>query len=270
MPLPRFSDVRVGRRLGLAFGTVGALMLVSTGAGLSAVGEQRDLAEQVSAVDGVLADAETARFQIADVTGWQGLVLADVAAYGPAVALAPDAYNRSGMLEAKEGVYDWLDTVDTSAMSLAEREAFDRLRPAWDNYFRWDDQVVAWLSAGTHESYLATMESINGGEAGEGYGIVLDLADGIQASAQDRAEDLRRQQDQAQTRATVLLSVVGALAVVLAALLAVLTARSVTRPLRQVRAALDAAAQGDLTVESGVDRRDELGQMAASVAAMQT
>ncbi|SFQ03172.1 HAMP domain-containing protein, partial [Geodermatophilus dictyosporus] len=269
MPLPRLSDVRVGRRLCLAFGAVGLLVLVSAGAGLSAVGEQRDLAEELSAVDGVLADAETARFQIADVTGWQGLVMADVAAYGPAVALAPDAYNRAGMLEAKAAVYEWLDQVDTSAMDATEREAFEELRPAWDNYFRWDDQVVEWLSAGTPESFLTTMESINGGEAGEGYGIVLGLADTVQASAQERAADLRRQQDAAQTRATALLSVVGVLAVLVAAGLSVLAARSVVRPLRQVRSALDAAAQGDLTVDSGVSRGDEVGEMAASLAAMQ-
>ena len=66
----RLSNVRVGRRLGLAFGAVGTLVLVSAGAGLSAVGEQRDLAEQVKAVEGVVQDAETARFQIAEnITG---------------------------------------------------------------------------------------------------------------------------------------------------------------------------------------------------------
>ena len=269
MNLHRLSNLRVGRRLGLAFGAVGALVLVSAGAGLSAVGEQRDLAEELSAVDGVLADAETARFQIADVTGWQGLVLADVAAYGPEVALAADAYNRNGMLEAKQGVYDWIDAVDTSPMSAAEKAAFDQLRPAWDNYFTWDDQVVAWLSMGTHESYVTTMESINGGEAGEGYGIVLDLADTIQASANDRAAQLRVDQDRAQTQATVLLSVVGVLAVVLAAMLALLAARSVVRPLRRVQAALDAAGQGDLTFVTGVTQRDEVGEMAASLAVMQ-
>jgi methyl-accepting chemotaxis protein len=268
--MPRLSNLRVGRRLGVAFGAVGALVLLSAGAGLSAVGEQHDLAGKISAVDGVLRDSGTARFQIADVTGWQGLVLADVAAYGPAVALAPDAYNRSGMLKAKKGVYDWLDAVDTSAMSPKELAAFNKLRPAWDNYFHWDDQVVAWLSEGTHESYVSTMESINGGDAGAGYGIVLDLADTIQKSATQRAAALRVQQGDAQTRATILLSVVGAAAVVLAALLALLGARSVVRPLRRVQAAIDAAGRGDLTVDAGVTQRDEVGEMAASLATMQT
>jgi methyl-accepting chemotaxis protein len=265
----RLSNLRVARRLALAFGAVGALVVVSAGAGLVAVAEQRALAEDISAVERVVRDAETARFQIADVTGWQGLVVSDAAIYGPEVALADDAYNRSGLLESKAGIYTWLDEVDTSGMSAEEKATFDQLRPAWDNYFSWDDQVVEWLSAGTAEGNTTAMGSINGGEAGEGYGIIIGLADDIQASARERAAQLRTEQDDAQRSAAVLLSVVGGLAVVLSALLAVLAARSVVRPLRRVRESLDAAGRGDLTVDSGVTQRDEVGEMAASLAAMQ-
>ena len=133
MHAPYLSSLRVGQRLGLAFGTVGLLVVATAGAGLAAVEEQRSLAEELSGVDGVLAAAETARFQIADVTGWQGLVVADAATFGPEAALADDAYNRSGLLESKAAIYEWLEDVDTSAMSSGERRAFDRLRPAGDD-----------------------------------------------------------------------------------------------------------------------------------------
>ena len=65
---------------------------------------RRRIADDLSAADVVVQEAESARFQIADVSGWQGLVMADVAVLGPEVALAPDAYNRSGLLETKEAV----------------------------------------------------------------------------------------------------------------------------------------------------------------------
>ena len=265
----RLSNVRVGRRLGLAFGAVGALVVLSAGAGLSAVAEQRDLAQRLSAADGVLQEAESARFQIADVSGWQGLVMADVAAFGPAVGLSPDAYNRAGMLESKGAVYAWLEGVDTSAMDADEKATWAELKPAWDNYFAMDDQVVAWVSDGSAAGFRTAVESINGGDAGEGYGIVLDIADRLEASADERADQLREDQQQAQERATVLLVAVGALALVLSALLATLAARSVVIPLRRVKASLDAAAHGDLTVASGVSRGDEVGDMAGSLATMQ-
>lgn len=199
MSTHRLSHLRVGRRLGLAFGAVGALVLVSTGVGLSAVAEQRDIAQDLSAADGVLQEAESARFQIADVSGWQGLVMADVAAFGPAVALSPDAYNRAGMLESKDAVHAWLDGVDTSAMDADEKAAWAELEPAWDNYFAMDDQVVAWVSDGSAEGFRTAVESINGGEAGEGYGIILDIADRLETSAEARAERLRSDQTQARS-----------------------------------------------------------------------
>jgi len=269
VPLPRLSDVRVGRRLGLAFGAVGTLVVVCAGTGLSAVGEQRDLAAELSGADAVLAYAETARFQIADVTGWQGLVVADATTFGPAAALDPDAYNRSGLLDAKDGVYAWLDDVDTAAMDADEAAAFAELRPAWDNYFTWDDQVVAWLTQGTPQGYRTALESINGGEAGEGYGIVLDVAERIQASAAERADALRQEQEEAQERATFLLTAVGLLALVLAVLCAVLVGRSIVRPLRQVQGVAGRLAADDLTARTGVDRQDKVGQLAQALDAAQ-
>jgi methyl-accepting chemotaxis protein len=263
------SDTRVGRRLGLAFGAVGVLVAVSAATGLSAVAEQRDLAVELSRADAVLADAETARFQIADVTGWQGLVVADAVTFGPQAALAPDAYNRAGLLDSKDAVYAWLDEVDTSAMDADEARAFAELRPAWDNYFTWDDQVVRWLSEGTPQGNRAALESINGGEAGEGYGMVLDLADRIQASATERGDRLRAEQEAAQGRATALLVAVGVLAVLLAGLCALVVGRSVVRPLRRVQALAARLAAGDLTESTGVRQRDEVGQVAAALDAAQ-
>ncbi|TYP80445.1 methyl-accepting chemotaxis protein, partial [Blastococcus xanthinilyticus] len=265
----RFGNIRVGRRLGLAFGAIGGLVLLSAGAGLLAVSEQREIADDLTAVGGVLQEAETARFQIADVSGWQGLVLTDVAAFGPQVGLASDAYNRAGLLESKKAVYEWLDGVDTDAMDADEKAAWSELRPAWDFYFEMDDQVVAWISDGSPEGFRTAVESINGGEAGKGYGIILDIADRVETSAGERVEQLQVDQLDAQERATVLLGVVGALAVVLAALLAVTVSRSVVRPLGRVTGALEALAKGDLTVEPHVRTRDEVGRMAAALTTAQ-
>jgi methyl-accepting chemotaxis protein len=266
----RLSNLRVGRRLGVAFGAVGALVLLSVGTGLQAVSEQHDLAQQAVAADRVVADAETMKFQIADATGWQGYYLADVAAYGPEAGLADDGYNRAGFLESKKNLYAWLDSVDTTAMNTAERAKFRKLRPAWDEFFRWDDQVVAWVRPGGQAALATAMDSINGGDAGAGYGKVMDLAEAISSSATHRLADVHRHQSAAQHRATLVLSVTGGLAVVLAMLLALLAARSVVRPLRRVQAALVAAGRGDLTFDTGVTQRDEVGEMAASLAAMQT
>jgi methyl-accepting chemotaxis protein len=129
----RVRDLGIRTRLGLAFGGIGLLVVACAAGGVSAVGQQRELAEQGAAVDAVIRDAETMRFQIADATGWQGFVLADVASFGPEAALADDSYNRAGFLDSKASIYAWLDALDTTAMTTAEKAQVDALRPAWDS-----------------------------------------------------------------------------------------------------------------------------------------
>ncbi|SCX44006.1 methyl-accepting chemotaxis protein [Klenkia marina] len=258
-------DLRLRTRLGLAFGAVAGLLLGCAVGGVAAVAQQRHLAEQVSAVDGVLRNAETMRFQIADATGWQGFVLADVAAFGPEQALADDAYNRAGFLDSKATVYAWLDGVDTDAMDATERAAFDQLRPAWDSYFAWDDQVVEWVRPGTQAGLATAQTSINGGEAGEGYTVVLGLADTIAGSAQGRLDGLAAAQAAAQDRATWLLWAAGLGGLLLAALLAWRTTRGLVRPLDRVRQVAEGIGAGDLTRRTGLTSGDEMGRAGAAL-----
>ena len=139
----------IGRRLGTAFGAVSLLVLLSGVIGFVSSQTARGYGERIAAAETVARDAETARFQIADLTGWQGLVFSDAMVYGPDVALAPDAYNRSGMLESKDAVYAWLDELDTSGMTPEEAAAFAGRRAAWGDLVAWGAKVVDWRAAGT-------------------------------------------------------------------------------------------------------------------------
>src|SRR5689334_20003705 len=140
-----WRDLRIRTKLGLAFGVLSALVVGTAIGGIVAIGQQKALAQQIGTVDAVIADAETMKFQIADATGWQGLYIDDVAAYGPAKGLAGDDYNRAGLLQNKKDTYAWLDAADTSGMTAAERSRFAKVRPAWDSFFQWDDHVGAWI-----------------------------------------------------------------------------------------------------------------------------
>jgi methyl-accepting chemotaxis protein len=261
----RAADLGLRARLGLAFGGVALVVLACAAGGVTAVSQQRDLAQQVGAADGVLRDAETMRFQIADATGWQGFVLADVAAFGPEAALQDDSYNRAGFLASKASVYAWLADVQTSGMNRAERAAFDELEPAWDSYFAWDDQVVEWIRPGTQAGLATAQTSINGGEAGEAYTIVLGIADTIATSAQARLDALGAEQSAAQTRATWLLWSAGVLGVLLAALLAWRVTRSLARPLDRIRYVAEGLGSGDLTRRTGLTGAGEMGRTGSAL-----
>jgi methyl-accepting chemotaxis protein len=264
-PGRRLADLGLRTRLGLAFGVVALVVLGCAGGGVAAVAQQRELAGQVRAVDGVLRDAETMRFQIADATGWQGFVLADVAAFGPEESLRDDSYNRAGFLASKASIYEWLDGVDTSGMDATERAAFDQLRPAWDDYYRWDDQVVEWIRPGTQAGLAEAQTSINGGEAGEAYTVVLGIADTIAGSAEDRLTALGERQSAAQTRATWLLVAAGVLGLLLAGGLAWHLTRSLVGPLHRIRDVAEGIGSGDLTRRTGLTGDGEMGRAGAAL-----
>ncbi|MCO7221074.1 methyl-accepting chemotaxis protein [Klenkia sp. PcliD-1-E] len=264
-PGRRLADLGLRTRLGLAFGVVALVVLGCAGGGVAAVAQQRELAGQVRAVGDVLRDAETMRFQIADATGWQGFVLADVAAFGPEASLRDDSYNRAGFLASKASIYAWLDDVDTSAMDATERAAFDQLRPAWDDYYRWDDQVVEWIRPGTQAGLAEAQTSINDGDAGAAYGVVLGIADAVAGSAQDRLAALGERQSAAQNRATWLLVVAGVLGLLLAAGLAWHLTRSLVGPLHRIRDVAEGIGAGDLTRRTGLSGEGEMGRAGAAL-----
>jgi methyl-accepting chemotaxis protein len=96
-----------------------------------------------------------------------------------------------------------------------------------------------------------------------------DISDGAVGTAEDTlaaasAAQQRALNDAISSARSLSLAIGAAgLAVVLG--LGVLTVRSITRPVRRVKASLDALAHGDLTVPTGVRSRDEVGQMAAAL-----
>ena len=261
----RLDNLSLGKRLGVSFGVVGVLVIVSAGVGVAAVAQQADLADELSRADQVVQDAEVARFQIADLTGWQGLMVSDAAILGPEVALGDEGYNHAGLETSGAEVLTWLDTLDTSAMTPSEQALFDQLEPAWDGFFTWNDAVVEMLAEGTQESFEEALATINGGEAGAAYGEILGLADELQASAVARAEELRADQSAAQRRALVSLVVVGLLASLGAAAFAWSTTRSLVRRVARIRRVADAMAASDLTETTGLDSADEVGRAAVAV-----
>jgi methyl-accepting chemotaxis protein len=71
--------------------------------------------------------------------------------------------------------------------------------------------------------------------------------------------------DRTSGQARTLTIVAGALATLLAVVLAWLVTRTLTRPIRRCVAALRALASGDLTVRSGINRGDEVGELARAL-----
>jgi methyl-accepting chemotaxis protein len=255
----------VGKRLGMSFAVLVVLIVMAAGAGWWGLATQNDVRQRLDELRLVQDDLQLARYDAADITGWQGLVVADAATYGAAVALGPEGSNREGELEAKKALYEHLDNAHLDYMTPAERAAFEELRPAWDDFFVWDDKIMAWLRQGTLAARTLALDNINGGDASAAWSKALDTTTKLAKSVDGRMAALKDEAATAQTTSQVAL--IGALvaALVLAVLLSVWATRSVVRPLSTVVRALGRLAQGDLTARVNLRTEDELGQVGAAV-----
>jgi methyl-accepting chemotaxis protein len=91
----------------------------------------------------------------------------------------------------------------------------------------------------------------------------------VAKAAEAALVDGQQQREAAMQRAKLLLPLIAGLALVLGAVLALLLARSILVPVQQARAVAGAIAGGDLAVDVPAGRSDELGELLASLAAMQ-
>ncbi|WP_413451413.1 methyl-accepting chemotaxis protein [Georgenia phoenicis] len=261
----RARRIGVGRRLYLTFGVVALFAVVAAGIGVAGNVEQRELSEELRRAQGVAQLAEEARFQIADATGWQALYLSDVAILGTEAGLAPDSYNMQGMADSREAIETWLDELDAVELDPAEAAIFDRLRPAWEDFFSWDAQVVEWLALDTPEGRQTALESINDGEAGAAYSTVLAIVDEAQTLAAEELARIQAAQADSQQSTIVGLTATGVMGLALALLFASRTTRLLLRRIARLHHVAQRLRAGDLTARSELSVTDELGDVGAAL-----
>jgi methyl-accepting chemotaxis protein len=252
----------VGGRLGRSFAAITALIAVAAGTGWWGMHSLNGARAAIDKLDTVRDAIQGMRYSAADVTGWQGLVMADAGAYGNFKAVADDSYNRKGEMKSKAAIYDQLATAPVAHMNDAERALWDQLKPAWDDFFTWDATIAGWLRADPSEAARAkAMDSINGGAAAHAYTKVLDIADKLDELVSPRIQSLV--DDAEQTKYVSQLVLVAALltALVLAVVLSIRSTRRVVRPLSVMVRALGGLAEGDLTVRANIRGKDELARL---------
>ncbi|HEV7756173.1 MAG TPA: methyl-accepting chemotaxis protein, partial [Mycobacteriales bacterium] len=151
-------------------------------------------------------------------------------------------------------------------LSGGRQRLIDQFSATWAKYRTlYTDKMMPLSRAGN----LAAWQKVRDAEANALTGAVADTLDELEALERDFAKEeaASAQSAAANGRTVGLLVLVAGLAVAL--VLGVLVARTITRPLRVVGRALDAMADGDLTVDAGWEAKDEVGRMAASFARAQ-
>jgi methyl-accepting chemotaxis protein len=252
----------VGGRLGRSFAAVTALIAVAAGTGWLGMRSINEARAEIDRLEHVQDSIQAMRYAAADVTGWQGLVMADAGAYGNAAAVADDSYNRKGELKSKAGLYEVIASAPLADMTEAERELWGQFTPAWDDFFAWDDTIAGWLKADQSQAARTrAMDSINGGDAAAAYTKALDAADKLDESVTARIAAVSKDADQTKHMSQLVLGGALLAALVLAVVLSIRSTRAVVRPLAVMGKTLNGLAKGDLTARANIGGQDELARL---------
>ncbi|NQD95790.1 HAMP domain-containing protein, partial [Pseudomonas sp. CrR25] len=174
-----------------------------------------------------------------DLRGYESLYIID----GSDKALEEWNYISEDLQSVARGLMVWLDDEQKAAIETALQSL---------NLYQ--------RSFGYYQQIREQNQTTEGAMI-ERAGAVLNLAEAAQVGEEQNMRDASRQ-------ALVMLGVMGAAAVVLGVLAALLISRSIVAPLRQTVAFAQRIAEGDLSQDLPLERRDELGQLLAAMQSM--
>ncbi|RZU51463.1 methyl-accepting chemotaxis protein [Krasilnikovia cinnamomea] len=256
-------NLRVGVRLGAAFGLVGLLLAVTVGLGLWGQARMEEATNRVTEAAGIRSHAQTAKFRTADFAGWQTGYAFDVVRGVPNAA-DDTVGQRKEFLASTAAFRTDLAALRSDQLTAQERETVANLQKSFEAFVQVDQKIIAGYRAGTPAS-IAASNDLASGESLEWMAKIVQGADTL-VDQSAKAADQARADFTATSRDTRLLVVgTGVVCVLLAGALAFLVTRTIVRPLGRMVAAMRQVADKDLTVRVGLTGRDELAELGRAV-----
>ena len=256
------SNLKIGRRLGIAFGLLAVLLGVVGGVGFWAATSQASSGQQLGEHLDYTHDVGLLKFQAADFNGWQTAYAFDIA-LGTKDATEDTGAGRKAFLASAATFKKDIAQMRTARLSPEQASLVDDMEKAFNEYMAVDQRIIAGYRAGDPARTADANALVLGREVELFTAISTDagkLADSIDRDAAATEADATATGASAKT---VLLSVSG-LALLLSIALALLITRSIVSPLRKLEAATETAANGDLTVQLANTSRDEIGVVSRS------
>jgi methyl-accepting chemotaxis protein len=261
----RAQDLRIGLRLAAVFTLCGLLIAAAVAFDTKTQRDAERMQHQLDRVHDGQQISDELLIAINDITGWQGLYIADAAAYGVAKGLGPDDYNVQGFATSKEGIDELFAGLDRTLLTSKEAAIIDDVKDSFDQFFAEDQKLREALTTRGLAALPEVMDSINGGPAGEAWTATYDASGRFHELIDARATRLEHQQDAELAAGRRLVWLFLALAAVAAVGLLTLVTRSISRPLGRIVSQLNLVAQGRLDVRASVQRGDEIGQISVAL-----
>jgi methyl-accepting chemotaxis protein len=251
--------VRVGTRLGFAFGILTALLILGTAVGLINATYLVSAQSLVATDTNLRRSVNEVKYAAANVNGFQNGYVLD-ATRGVVDATSDTGVSRRRMLAAAEDLRGHLATVDAATRQDPLPTDDAQLSSNFDAFMAVDAKIVSLLNEGTDASDAEAVR-LAGEDATAIYLQMVDIATRMTDEATARALAHEENARAASDRARILMLLLGVLVVVVAIALAVTITRSITVPLRAAVRVLKSTARGDLTVRIDDEGKDEVAQM---------
>jgi methyl-accepting chemotaxis protein len=261
----RLRNLRIGARLVVILSLCALCIGAAAYNGLSAQSRSDAYQQDINEVQDGRQIADELLIAINDVTGWQGLYLADAAAYGVERALGSKGYNAQGLADAKAGVEELFANADTSGLHADEKAVVAEAEAQFQDFFAEDEKIQKQLRTDGLAALPAIMRSINGGDAGASWSATYEVTDRLKSMIDERLADMRAELKAMKDsgRRSVYVGLV--LAVLLAAGLVRVLVRSITRPITETVAVLNEVAKGALGDRVEVAGKDEVSDMGTAL-----
>jgi methyl-accepting chemotaxis protein len=261
----RVHDLRIGVRLAAVFALCGLLIAAAVAFDTKTQHDAAAMQTQLNRVHAGQQISDDLLISINDITGWQGLYVADAAAFGVNKGLADDDYNIQGFATSKKGIDAMFAKMDRSVLTPKESAIITEVQHNFEGFFAEDVKLRDALRTRGLAALPDVMNSINGGPAGEAWNATYDATGRFHKLIDARAKVLERRQKADLAAGRRLVWIFLTLAALLALALLTFVTRSITRPLGRIVSQLHLVAGGRLDVRVAVDRGDEIGTMSVAL-----
>lgn len=254
------KSLKIGQRLGVGFGAVILAGLFVAAYGRVALSNMNDELNLLA------SDRVVKVMQVRDIRDHMNTIAREVRN----IALLDDEAALQTQAKSVEGhqvkITDLLATLNTTIKTAEGKAALARVEQLRAPYRETLAKAIQLGVANQNEQARdVLLNELSGPQ--EAYFKALDE---LIASQQKLMDNAARYTDELAASASAVMLALALAAAMAGALVAWLVARSVTRPLQQAIRVTDLIAQGDLTSEIAVHRRDEMGQLLNALGQMQT
>ena len=249
----------------LLVGAVGVVAALVVGASaLVGFGQDRTSLHEVTGLQQVVDSVSRIETLNSDISGWEVAYAWDARRIGGVAAVQPTSTNRAGLLDSKAKLEKELKAFPVSALNAEEQARWQQMQQQWSAFWQVDDRVVAAYGTGTIDGLLAG-ESLMDDDVLSIYFQIWGQTTELKKSLTERVDAAVAAAEAEHGRLTTLIVLVVAGAALLVVAVSLLMTRRILTPLNAVRSVAAALEAGNLHSESGVTRRDEVGQTAASL-----